>query len=182
VFMLAVRTLARHPAAAGKSPAEILGQINMALAPDNRSGIFVTVLYGTYAPDTGEVVLCSGGHPSPLIRRANGRVETVPLANGALLGVTTAEIGLADYRFTLGLDEMLVVYTDGITEAQNPRTLELFGLERLQQSLAELESGEPIRACSERIYAAVDRFSGKGELQDDETILLLRRRPALSKI
>ena len=70
LFMVAVRTLCRHLAPAAGSPAETLRQLNDALAADNPSAMFVTLVHGIYDPRTGAVVLASGGHPLPLLRRA----------------------------------------------------------------------------------------------------------------
>src|SRR5262249_8082010 len=113
LFMVAVRTLCRHLAALGASPAETLAQLNTALAADNPSAMFVTLAHGFYEPGTGEVVIASGGHPLPLVRRTDGRVEQVPMRSGRLLGYPGGNLGLTDARFTLARGETLILYTDG---------------------------------------------------------------------
>jgi serine phosphatase RsbU (regulator of sigma subunit)/pSer/pThr/pTyr-binding forkhead associated (FHA) protein len=175
LFMVAVRTLSRHLAAACDSPAATLTKLNNALAADNPQGMFVTLAHGLYQPATGEVVLASGGHPLPLVRRADGRAEEVQGRTGRLLGYDDLALHLSDVRFTLAPGELLLFYTDGVTEARTPESKEMFGVDRLREVVGGLESGLSLPACADRIKAAVDRHTGGGELQDDVTLFLLRR-------
>jgi serine phosphatase RsbU (regulator of sigma subunit) len=69
----------------------------------------------------------------------------------------------------------LVLYTDGFTEAHAPQDLNLFGVENMQRELGACDPSLPLEECANRLEAAVQRFTGTGELQDDRTILLLRR-------
>src|SRR5262249_6077865 len=101
LFMIAVRTLSRHLAASGLSPAETLARLNTALAADNPSAMFVTLAHGIYTPSTGQLVLASGGHPAPLYRRVNGQVEELGMRPGRLLGVTAGDLRLTDTHLTL---------------------------------------------------------------------------------
>ena len=175
LFMVAVHTLCRHLASAGGSPAETLRRLNSALAADNPSAMFVTLLHGVCDPRSGEVVLASGGHPRPLLRRADGSVEEVAVTNGRLLGVTGGNLGLADARLTLAAGETLAVYTDGFDEARNGKR-EMFGVERLREALGGPRAALSLEACDQAVRAAVEKFTGTAELQDDQTLLLLRRR------
>jgi sigma-B regulation protein RsbU (phosphoserine phosphatase) len=86
LFMIAVRTLGRHLASEAGSPADTLRRLNDALSKDNPSAMFVTLLHGIYDPGKREVVLASGGHPPPLLRRADGAVEETTLTTGRLRG------------------------------------------------------------------------------------------------
>jgi pSer/pThr/pTyr-binding forkhead associated (FHA) protein len=131
LFMVAVRTLARHLATHGDSPARTLTNLHDALAADNPSLMFVTLIHGIYNPGDGEVVLASGGHPPPLLRRPGGEVEVVPVHNGRLLGYPGVAPALSDTRFNLQPGATLILYTDGFTEAQSPDGQTLFGVEQL---------------------------------------------------
>ena len=82
LFMIAVRTLIRHLAPAASGPAELLSRLNAALCADNPTNLYVTLAHGVYDPRDGGVVLALGGHPAPLLRRADGRVETVAARAG----------------------------------------------------------------------------------------------------
>jgi serine phosphatase RsbU (regulator of sigma subunit) len=175
LFMVAVRTLARHLAPSAAGPADALARLNDALAADNPSGMFVTLAHGIYDPRTGCVVLASGGHPRPLLRRADGRVEEVPVRNGRLLGYEAGDIGLADLKLTLGPGETLVLYTDGFTEARLPDGVTMFGAGRLVEALGGARTALPLDRCAEELRSVVERFTGSPELQDDLTLLMLRR-------
>lgn len=175
LFMVAVRTLCRHLATAGEAPAQTLTRLNASLAADNNSGMFVTLAHGIYDPATGQVIAASGGHPPPLLRRADGKVEEVNLPTGRLLGFEEGNLHLADQRFTVAPGETLMFYTDGVSEAREPTGKTMFGLERLKEVVHALDMRLPLEACAAQVKAAVDRFTATGELQDDLTLLFLRR-------
>jgi len=176
LFMVAVRTLARHlgPSAAG--PADALSRLNDALAADNPSEMFVTLVYGVFDPRTGTLTLASGGHPRPLLRRAGGQVEEVPVRNGRLLGYAPADGDLIDTTLILAPGETLIVYTDGFTEARAPDRTTMFGVGRLAEALGGKQTALPLDRCAEELKAVVERFTNSAELQDDQTVLMLRRR------
>jgi serine phosphatase RsbU (regulator of sigma subunit)/pSer/pThr/pTyr-binding forkhead associated (FHA) protein len=176
LFMVAVRTLSRHLAAEGASPAMALARLNTALAADNTTGLFVTLVHGIYQPATGEVVLASGGHPPPLLRRADGRVEEVAIKSGMLLGYTPVDPGLSDGRLTLAPGETLILYTDGYIEGRAPDRKTMFGVDRLREALGGPRTQLSLKACADYATAAVERFTASKELQDDLTLFLLRRR------
>ena len=122
------------------------------------------------------MVLASGGHPKPLLRRADGQVEEVPLRNGRLLGYAAGHVGLSDATLQLAPDETLIIYTDGFTEAHAPDGMTMFGAGRLTAALGGERTDLPLERCAEELKAEVERFTGSTELQDDLTLLLLRRR------
>jgi serine phosphatase RsbU (regulator of sigma subunit)/pSer/pThr/pTyr-binding forkhead associated (FHA) protein len=175
LFMVKVHTLNRHLASPSEKPATTLEKLNTALAANNFSGLFVTLIYGIYEPRTGEVTLSSGGHPMPLLRRADGRVEEVPVHTGRLLGYDAANVNLADTTLKLASGETLILYTDGFTEAYTQGRVEMFGIERLQDVLGGPRTKLTLEACAEDARLAIERFTGSQEQQDDLTLLLLRR-------
>jgi sigma-B regulation protein RsbU (phosphoserine phosphatase) len=175
LFMVAVHTLGRHLAADGALPSETLVRMNRALAADNPSGMFVTLAHGIYEPKTGEVVLASGGHPLPLLRRANGTVEEINHRTGRLLGYDEGELHLTDARLKLEPGDLLLFYTDGFTEARDPVKRQLFGVERLKEVVAKFDGSMLLPVCADRAKAAVDLYTGETDLQDDLTLLLMRR-------
>jgi serine phosphatase RsbU (regulator of sigma subunit) len=178
LYMVAVRTLSRHLAPLTRSPAETLARLNPALAADNPSMMFVTLLYGIYDPVQGEVVLASGGHPAPLLRRADGQIEILSLKSGRFLGYEVAngeQLTFTDYRLALAPGETLIVYTDGFTEARAPDRETFFGLDRLKEALGGPYRLLSLEDCIDGAKVAVDRFTKTTELQDDLTLLMLRR-------
>jgi serine phosphatase RsbU (regulator of sigma subunit) len=175
MFMVRVHTLCRHLVSAADSPAVTLEKLNTALADNNLTATFVTMAFGIYEPATGRLVLASAGHPVPLLRRRDGRVEEVALKNGRPAGCLEMPLGLAEKTLTLGRGETLVLYTDGFTEAFAPGRHDQFGPERLQEVLGGPRGALPLEECAEEARAAVERFTGSAEQQDDLTLLLLRR-------
>jgi serine phosphatase RsbU (regulator of sigma subunit)/pSer/pThr/pTyr-binding forkhead associated (FHA) protein len=175
LFMIAVRTLIRSLAPSSQGPADLLRRLNQALVADNPTALFVTLAHGVYDPRDGSVVTASGAHPLPLLRRADGTVEEVPLRPGLMLGCAPLELVVTDTRLTLARGETLALYTDGFTEAFAPDGKTMFGLERLREVLGGPRTPLPLQECADEAAAAVRRFTGQAELQDDQTLLLLRR-------
>lgn len=178
LFMVAVRTLGRHLASASESPAETLRRLNTALSADNPSGMFVTLAHGIYQPETGALTVASAGHPLPLLRRPDGRVETWSFTTGRLLGYAEGNLNLTDVRTALAPGETVAFYTDGFTEAEAAAGHCMFGEDRMRETLAGPRAALSLEACAEYARQAVESFTGTRELHDDLTIFLLRRAGA----
>ena len=177
LFLVAVRTLARHLAKEGRSPVETLTSLNRDLADDNPTCMFVTLAHGLYDAATGEVRLASAGHHAPLLRRADGTVEPVPLRSGRLLGYAESDVHLTELRLTLAPGDLLVFFTDGAIEARGGEAREQFGLVRLKSAVREIEPQMPLAKGADLIKQRLGRFTGTKDLRDDVTLLLLRRAP-----
>jgi PAS domain S-box-containing protein len=149
-----------------ESPGEVLGLLNAAILRQYRDVRFCTVLHGRLRAG-GRLTLASAGHPPPLLRRADGTVEAVP-CTGPLLGVLR-DVEHPDVSVELRPGDVLVSYTDGVTEGRGPEGL--FGDERLADLLAA--SGDDVEAIADRITAAVLDFQG-GRTKDDLALLVLR--------
>jgi serine phosphatase RsbU (regulator of sigma subunit)/pSer/pThr/pTyr-binding forkhead associated (FHA) protein len=175
LYMIAVHTLSRHLAPSASGPVDLLHRLNTALVADNPTALFVTLIYGIYDDREGSVVLASGAHPPPLLRRPDGRVEEVPVRPGMMLGYAPGKLKMTDVHLVLHPGETLILYSDGMTEAFAPDGKTMFGLERLCEVLGGSRTVLSLRACAEEARAAVDRFTGPSEQQDDQTLFLLRR-------
>ena len=175
LFMVMVRTLCRHLGTAGDVPAATLARLNKALSADNPSSMFVTLLYGIYDPKKGEVLLASAGHPPPILRPAEGDAEQVELKRGPLLGVDMGKVEWSETRVPLASGETLALYTDGFTEARDPASKQMFEVLRLQDALSGPRARQSLEAAADQAKLAVERFIASQELQDDLTLLLLRR-------
>jgi sigma-B regulation protein RsbU (phosphoserine phosphatase) len=175
LFMVAVRTLFRHLAKEAASPSQTLEKLNKELAADNNSSMFVTFLHGYYQPQTGEVVLASGGHPPPLWRHASGQTEELALPPGRLIGLEIEHSLWHDVHLQLTPGDTLVAVTDGILEARAPEGREMFGTERLQKMVERFNRDLSLPQCMDLAKSEVERFTNSKELQDDATLLMLRR-------
>jgi serine phosphatase RsbU (regulator of sigma subunit) len=131
----ALTALARYTIRAAalqtRSPSAILRQLNEALLRDRLDFRFCTVLYVSLTPHEDRVAACltAGGHPLPLVLRADGSVETVGTP-GSLLGIVDPP-ELSEHRVELLPGDALVLFTDGVTEADRAA-----GPERLAGQLA----------------------------------------------
>ena len=155
------------------SPAEVLRKLNDALLRQRADRRFCTVAYASLQVNGGgsaEVCLSSGGHPLPYVLRADGRVETVG-EPGTLLGVLP-DVRLSDTSVRLGRGDVMVLYTDGVTEARGPDGM--FGADRLASVLASC-AGLDAKSVAARIESAALEIQ-EGHPRDDIAILAVRIR------
>jgi serine phosphatase RsbU (regulator of sigma subunit) len=175
----AVTALARHTmraAAAYESrPSGVLNLLHRALRDQTGDeGRFCTVCYAhlRVGRDRVGLELACGGHPLPLVVHPDGRVTPVGRL-GTLLG-SDIEPLLTDVAVTLGPGEVLVLYTDGVTEVRRRRQ-EVFGHRELV-ALLQTCAGLPPDAVADRVEAAVMTAS-EGRLRDDVAILAFGPTP-----
>ena len=156
----------------GITPAEILRQVNAALSEDNESTMFVTLFVGILNLQTGELPFSNAGHDPPLILAANGECRFLALPDGLVLGVM-ADAEYCDDTVRLEPGDMIVTYTDGVTEAMN-RERVLYSEPRLQQKLATL-AGRDVKDTVSEIVASVKVHAAGAPQSDDITVLAVRR-------
>lgn len=173
LVMSNVRALLHAYAEAQRTTAEIVVCMNRALAAVLEPGTFVSFLLIRYHEESGRLSYTGAGHEHLVFfRPSTGQVELVR-AGGVVLGLM-AELGdrVTERHLTLQPGDLVVLYTDGATEAPNSAGEE-FGLERLTKLIRE-GSSEP-EAVVDRVMAAVDAFGGGGELHDDLTVVALKK-------
>jgi serine phosphatase RsbU (regulator of sigma subunit) len=145
-----------------------LNKITCAHCPSNR---FITFFFARCHPASGDVVWANAGHNPPLVVRASGHIETLE-GGGPVLGI----IGLAQYEeqhAQLETGDLLVLYSDGVTEAINAAEEE-YGDERLASVLARHRA----RTAAEIVIAVTEdlaAFTAGCPQADDITLLVLRR-------
>ncbi|GLY24901.1 SpoIIE family protein phosphatase [Micromonospora sp. NBRC 101691] len=157
-------------------PLELMALLNRALfdAPEaTRRSQFTTLLLGTFTVEP-DGALClrvaGGGHPSPLVVGADGDVR--PATVGGMPVGALASARFVETRIRLAPGELLLAYTDGVTEARGgPGVLEMFGEARLHQALAS-GAGLPPRAMIDRVLQLVDEWLD-GQSQDDIAMLAI---------
>ena len=172
LFMMSARTLLKGSSIGRIEPGAVLQEVNNLLNEDNDASMFVTVLYGVFAPDTGRFTYASGGHNSPLVVHADGSTELLPLTDGVALGLMP-DLTYLENTVTLAPGDTVVLYTDGVTEAMDSEDNE-FGDERL---LAIFGGKPPTggRSANDAVFAAVSEFAGETPQSDDITCLALHR-------
>jgi serine phosphatase RsbU (regulator of sigma subunit) len=174
LFMALSRTLIRTYAFEyPEQPEKALHVANTRILLDSRSSMFVTVFYGILDPASGTLRYCNAGHNPPYLLSA--QAEPRPLRNtGIPLGIVHDTSWTAE-TVRLEPDDILVLYTDGLTEAQNANG-ELFDVERLLGA-ARGSREHTALAVQDAILAAVDQFVGDAAQFDDLTVMTLVRAP-----
>ena len=132
---------------------------------------YVTAFVAALDPGPGRFSYTNAGHNPGLLVRADGTVQRLE-ANGMPIGLFPA-VEYQRVDITLGPGDLLLLYTDGITEAANPAGDE-FGLERLQAAVQK-HSREPLVALAVAVETAVEVFADGTPFGDDRTVVLLRR-------
>jgi Stage II sporulation protein E (SpoIIE)/Phosphoserine phosphatase RsbU, N-terminal domain len=173
----AVTALARHTMRAAAvyehRPSGVLTTMHAALR-DQHADRFCTVAYAHLRVGNRKIALelACGGHPLPLVIHSDGRVEPVGRL-GTLLG-SDIEPLLIDVAVMLEEGDVLLLYTDGVTEVRRRRR-EVFGARELV-ALLETCGGLPPDAVADRVEAAVINAS-EGRLRDDVAILAFGPTP-----
>lgn len=161
------------------SPATVLSRLNAAMLAQGAPR-FLTAVQATFRVTSAGLAgrLCLAGHPPALIRRADGRVQQIGIT-GTLLGYTGLPT-LTDVRFRMAPGDLLLLYTDGVTEARpaqdspSPRQ-PMFDDDALSRTLAGA-SGQDATATTGHIAAALAARHG-GYASDDTALLALRVPP-----
>ena len=169
IFMAISRTVIRATALRQHSPATCLSESNNLLCNESVNGMFVTVFYAILNIHTGDVVYSNGGHNRPVWIRKGGTAEMLPVTGSMALGVMP---GLPYQERTIHLEpgDSLFLYTDGISEAMNPRG-ELFGDERLIQTCSTTHASA--KAMIGQMAQQVSAFVDGATQFDDMTMLSL---------
>ncbi len=173
LFMMSCRTLLKGVAIGLTEPGAVLGEVNDLLHEDNDTMLFVTVLYAVYNPSTGDLTYASGGHDPPMLIRADGSVSLLPLTDGIALGVVP-DLKYKQHKMTLGPGDTVVLYTDGVTEAQNTEG-SAFEVDGLHQIFAGSSAYLKAREGTDLVFEKVREFMGEASQFDDITCLTLHR-------
>ena len=172
LYMTVSRTLIRAMALQNESPARTLEKVNHILQLDSSDGFFVTVFYAIMELESAKVTYCVAGHNPPWwLRPQQGELHMLS-KGGIALGMMDP-IHLKDQELVLAPGDALVLYTDGITETFSPAG-EAFGDVRFKARLGSL-LGETARGIVEGIGVSVDNFRADRPLDDDYTLLVIRR-------
>ncbi len=173
LFMMSCRTLLKGVAIGLSEPGEVLTEVNQLLHEDNETFLFVTVLYALYDPATGDFTYASGGHDAPLLIRSDGTTDLLPLTDGIALGVVP-DLNYRQHTIRLEPGDTIVLYTDGVTEAQNTEG-EAFEVNGLHRIFAGTLRSLSAREGTDTVFQKVRDFMGEAAQFDDITCLTLHR-------
>jgi phosphoserine phosphatase RsbU/P len=170
LLMTTVRVAFRAEALPGRPVEAVVMALNLHLREVLSDAQFVSFFYGVVDPQANQLAYCNAGMDPPLLFHRNGHREVLR-KGGPVLGVVPDH----PYRrgtVTLAGGDLLLAYTDGITDQTEPSTGEFFDLERLELLARRGRDLLPTDLC-ERIFSAVEAFGGT-EASDDKTVMVLK--------
>jgi sigma-B regulation protein RsbU (phosphoserine phosphatase) len=154
-------------------PELVLSAVNRRILKDTNANQFVAVFYGILDPATGTLVYCNAGHCPPyLVSAQSGEKVQKLIRTGIPLGIfedETWEQGVVQ----LGPGDVLVLYTDGITDAEDGKGT-FFGQERLLESV-QANLGHPAQDMQDALMAEVHKFVGDAPQFDDIALMVIVR-------
>jgi hypothetical protein len=150
---------------------ELASNMNRYACQNSQGGLrFTTAFLAEYDPARRTVDYINAGHNNPILRRANGQIERLDV--GGLPYGIMPEANYESATVTLAPGDWLIIFTDGLVEAENSRQEE-YGEERLLNAIAAGSTGDPA-AMLKRLMAELDLFVGNTPQHDDVTCMLLK--------
>jgi serine phosphatase RsbU (regulator of sigma subunit) len=172
LLMAEARTTFLAERLAARDAATILAKLNALLHDDlDRAGLFMTACCATFDARTRELAYANAGHPPALLLRAGHAGCTAIAASGVLLGVER-DARFSEVKVALGEGDIVVFYTDGITETQDARG-ELFGTARLGEAVVAHRDRDA-EGVVDGVLATLERFAEAAPREDDLTIVVMK--------
>jgi len=153
--------------AAGLRPHEVLRETNRLISETGTASDIVTLWVGVLEPDTGLLHYANGGHPPALLWRPGSRKSERLCTTGPLLGAF-ADVDYEEMHSQLLAGDMILLYTDGVTEARSGN--KFFGEGRIRRALSK--GLTPVDVADE-LLSALDDFV-PGDLRDDAAVLVIQ--------
>ena len=172
MFMMRGKTLLRDYAEGGDSPKEVFTHANAILNSGNETSMFITAWMGFLDTETGTVRFVNAGHNPPVLIR-NGQAQFIKQKSGLILAIME-QTAYKEQTLQLEPGDILFLYTDGVTEANNEKE-ERYGEERLLRLLTGLapEVQSPCESVCRLVTEDMKRFTGSAAQFDDITMLCL---------
>jgi serine phosphatase RsbU (regulator of sigma subunit) len=148
----------------------VLAKVNRLLVESTQPGQFVTAFYGVLDVARRRLTYANAGHNPPVLLRATGKAEELR-STGLILG-SFGDAQFKERTLELQTGDVLLLYTDGLTEAFSPENEE-FGLGRVEGHLRSMRDRPATAICS-GMLAAVREFGGNRRMRDDVTLIVLK--------
>ena len=172
LLMAVGQTLFRAIASSGLSLEAVMSRMNRELARDNDGAMFVTAFGGRLDLASGRLELANAGHNLPYCLRTGGGAELVRATNSVAFGVVD-EASYPITELSLAPGDALLIYTDGVCDAIDPRG-QSFGTDRIEQFLSLPPDGREADAVVQGLFDAVTAFAGEAPQEDDITVAVVR--------
>jgi len=173
LFMMITKALLRDEAMSEESPADIFAGVNHQFQMINKTLMFVTVWIGIINLKTGVMKCANAGHEKPAIQRNGRNFMLFPDPHSLVLsGLMNTEY--KEYEIEMKPGDMILVYTDGVTEAQD-RNKNLYTERRMLKALNQGAADGP-KETIDHLYEDICAFTDGNEQFDDITMLAFRYR------
>ncbi len=170
LFMMVSKIMIENQAKSGKSPSQVIRDVNEAICSNNKEEMFVTVWLGILEISTGKLTYTNAGHEYAAVKNGKGRFDIIKERHGFIVGGMSG-INYRESTITLEPGSRVFIYTDGVPEATRGDSA-MFGLNRMLDTLNEDPDCDPETAVK-NMKAAVNEFVGDAEQFDDLTVLCL---------
>jgi sigma-B regulation protein RsbU (phosphoserine phosphatase) len=174
LHMASIQALLRTLAPVNRSPAKVMRQVHKLFIHNIRFETFVTFFIAAFDASTKTLTFSNAGHQPPLVlHKTESKKESVEMLRptGAAIGLVE-EAEFSEKKIELQEEDLLVLYTDGVTETMNPQNKE-FGRERLIK-LSQQLMNEPVKQVVREIRQGLEQFSEGQPLADDTTIVICK--------
>ena len=171
LMMAITKTLIKTSASKNINPADVMTEVNDAISIDNPQSMFVTLMVGILDLDTGEIAYANGGHNPPIHLCSDQDPYYVKASSGPLVGIMDG-VPYGELSLTLKPGEGLFMYTDGITEAQNPDK-EFYSEEVLLEKVSGM-TADTSKKIIQSINSDVEIFADIEPQFDDMTMLMIK--------
>jgi len=170
LFMVTTKTLINNCARSGEDPKNVFANVSNQLCEGNENAMFVTAWLGILQISTRKVIYVNAGHNPPIVKKRDGSCEYLKTRRGLMLA---GMIGTKYVQEELQLDrgDLLFLYTDGVTEANNLEAI-LYGQERLLVSLTNVSNATPF-SILDYLKSEIDNFADGAPQFDDIAMLAL---------
>jgi len=176
LIMAICRSVLRSQATQNSSPSDVLRKVNRQLYPDIKEDMFISMAYVILDHARNGVTLARAGHDAPLLYKRETQMVSPLKPPGLVLGIDSGSVFdrmANDFNISLERGDVLVLYTDGVTEALDAEGYE-FGLERMIQSV-RASAPEGASAMVTRVIEDVRNFAGSQPQNDDITLIAIRK-------
>jgi phosphoserine phosphatase RsbU/P len=175
IMMSLCRSALRAHAPRNPSPVHVLRRLNEVLSQDVSEDMFVSMLYMVLNTVTRELTVARAGHERPILSAGDGRGFTIIDSPGIAIGISdtaTFDRLLQEVTVPLQPGDVVVAYTDGVTEAMNSQGAE-WGLENFLEAVG-IAAAEGAHSVLNNVRQRLERFVGDRPQYDDMTLLALR--------
>lgn len=168
LYMASVVKLFRYVASKQTSTAHICNTINTYMSDNADDDMYVTMIVGILNINTGEITFTNAGHPEPLVVHPDRQIEALRFYSDSPIGILE-NYSYREYRYTLEDNALLLLYTDGITDAEDKYS-QFYGKDRLIENIRISRSLHP-KEIIDAILEDLRKHTHDAELSDDFTLL-----------